>query len=731
MRPVAPSGSRPPQRVFHPLAFGKYYLIDRIGTGGMAEVFRALPIRSHGDDPSTSDDLIVIKRILPHIAENEDFVDMFSDEANITAALRHPNVVRVFDFGQVHQDPYIAMEYVPGKDLRNVLRRLAHHERYLDLSLCAVIAHEVCRGLHYAHTLNDPAGQPYNVVHRDVSPANVLLGYDGAVKLTDFGVAKASSNVNRTKSGIFKGKFDYMSPEQAEGRDIDHRADLFSAGIVLFEMVTCRRLFKAESEIATLQKIRNAKIPSMGHYRPGVAPEIEQICLRALSRDRDDRFPTAEAMADALMEFITPGTIEEGRERLAALLDADFPDERAAEEQRLTAGLGSMPVSAPPRLDATWEGGTPSTIGDRLTSRPETLRSAMTGALVMAAFLAVIGLLGLGVAAVRPSLFAGFAFDAVGPEGLTAEPPAVTGVELVIEPAGRVEIDGELRGEGRRVVVEGLTPGDHALRVVAPGHAPHTSRIALKPGQVAPLTVELVAEAPVVVDPNAPVVRIESTPPGAEVFVDGVAVGVTPMRWAGGTVGQDYAVELQRPGSLSEARALAALEAGETTFTVELQADPMAERVLLDPQGEALEAAEARQVSSAAAAAEEAEDAETPASPPNDEAAPTEEATPAEAPTEEAPATDEAAIERVVPDLIEPFAEDAPATSRLTVSLVTVEQAVVYVDGTPLPDPAPFTNLEVPAGSHTVRVVNEKAGVDWTTTAEFDVGNTVSLRVTP
>ncbi|MEO0603637.1 MAG: PEGA domain-containing protein, partial [Myxococcota bacterium] len=274
----------------------------------------------------------------------------------------------------------------------------------------------------------------------------------------------------------------------------------------------------------------------------------------------------------------------------------------------------------------------------------------------------------------------------------------------------------------------------------APGHEPHESRIALEAGQVASLTVQLVAEPPVVVDPNAPVVRFESTPPGAEVFIDGVSVGVTPMRWAGGAVGQDYAIELRRPGSLSEARALAALEAGETAFSVELEADPMAERVLLGPEGDALEEAEGAAGSKADAeapevadspAADEAAPAEPPAAEPPATEAPSAEVPADEAVPAEGPVTDGAAIERVMPDLIEPFGEDAPTTSRLTVSLVTIEQAVVYVDGTPLPDPAPFTDLEVPAGSHTVRVVNEKAGVDWTTTAEFDVGNTVSLRVTP
>ncbi len=701
---MAPSGSRPVARVFHPLTFGKYYLIDRIGTGGMAEVFRALPIRSP-DNPPTTDDLLVIKRILPHIAENEDFVDMFADEAKITAALRHPNVVRVFDFGRVHQDSYIAMEYVDGKDLRNVLRRLAHRERFLDLSLCAAIAHEVCRGLHYAHNLADSAGQPYDVVHRDVSPANVLLGYDGGVKLTDFGVAKASSNVNRTKSGIFKGKFDYMSPEQAEGRDVDARADVFAAGIVLFEMVTCRRLFKADSEIATLQKIRDAKVPAMDQYRPGVAPELEAICRRALSRERDERYPSAEAMADALLEFVTPGTLESARERLAELLDNEFPEERTAEQQRLAAALTQMPV-APRVEESAWDGGTPSTMSGRLVPEPTTLRSAMTGAAVMLVLLVVLGGIGFGVAWLRPG---GFTLDGPATDGLTAQPPRLpTGVELVLDPPGRVEIDDVVRGEGRHVVVEGLPPGEHRLRVVAEGYAPHEDKFVVTDGILTPRVIRLTrahAAAPLPADPTAPVVRFLSTPPGADIVIDGEVVGATPFDWTAGVEGRDYVVELRQPGFLTETRTLPSLSAGAQELAIELEPDNRGDNPLLDPSGTAIGG--------------------------DDEPAAVVDGSPVPAPRVGPDPT-----YRGVPDLIEPFdpvpaADPVPSAerSRLSVTLAAVDEAIVYVDGAPLSTRAPFVDVQIEAGAHTIRVVNQDANVDWTATREFVAGETVTLRV--
>lgn len=704
-RPVAPSISRPPQRVFHPFTFGKYYLIDRIGTGGMAEVFRALPVQG-GPNPLSENDVLVIKRILPHIAENEDFVDMFADEAKITAALRHPNVVRVFDFGRVHHDSYIAMEYVEGKDLRNVLRRLAHRERFLELSLCAAIAHEVCRGLHYAHTLADDQGVPYDVVHRDVSPANVLLSYTGEIKLTDFGVAKASSNANRTKSGIFKGKFDYMSPEQAEGRDIDQRADIFAAGILLFEMITCRRLFKADSEIATLQKIRESKIPSMGHYRPGVDPELEAICLKALSRDRDDRYPSADAMADALRAFIAPGSVEASRERLAELLEADFPTERAAEEQRLTKALQTMPVATGPRLEANWDGSTPSTLPDRGTASNQSLRSALTGAVAMAVLLVVIGSIAFAVRTIQPQWLQGWATDqAPTSEGLTAA--AASGIEVVVDPPGRVEIDGIPRGEGSHLIIDSLEPGLHALKVMAPGFRPHEAEISVEQGLLTPMMIRLDrdANAPVIAgdiptDPSVPAVTFRSTPTGAAIFVNGTRLGVTPLLWTNGKLGGAYSVEMRLKGHLDAATELQ-LAPGSTVISLDLGTT---ERQLLDPQGEVL-GPDGIAVVPSEAVAEEGED----------------EAAPAAAPSQEV-------YEAGLDDLVDPFA-DAVVPAKLILTVPTEGGADVYIDNVKLEARAPLQGQGIPPGQHTVRVVNPAVGLDWSTTKAFESGKSVTVNV--
>src|SRR5688500_4889626 len=267
---------------FTPEAFGKYFLVDKIATGGMAEIFKAKTY-SHGG----FENLLVIKRILPHIGENSDFIEMFIDEAKVSVALQQPNIVRIYDFGKILENYFIAMECVDGKDIRNVLRELARRKEFLPPKFCAYVAFEVCKGLHYAHTKTDLQGNPYGIVHRDISPSNILISYEGEVKIADFGIAKAESNAYQTRDGMLKGKFEYMSPEQAQGKEIDHRSDIFSLGIILYEMMTGRRLFKTDSEIATLKKIREGEIDAPSKLKPDIPPALEAICMRALERDPD------------------------------------------------------------------------------------------------------------------------------------------------------------------------------------------------------------------------------------------------------------------------------------------------------------------------------------------------------------------------------------------------------------------------------------------------------------
>ena len=268
------------EKLAEPIQFGKYLLVERLGRGGMAEVWKA---RITG--PAGFARTMVVKRILPQLVADPSFVEMFVTEARLSARLNHANIVTVFELGTFDGEYYLAMEYVRGHDLMTVLR--AHAPRgLLSPGFGAYALREVARGLGHAHSLTDDAGNSLQIIHRDLSPSNVMVGFDGGIKLLDFGIAKAMSEANdkTTMTGTLKGKLGYMAPEQAEGLEIDHRADLFSLGVLLFECITGRRLFKGVHDVQTLALVRQAKIPVPSSLNPEIPPELDEICLRALAR---------------------------------------------------------------------------------------------------------------------------------------------------------------------------------------------------------------------------------------------------------------------------------------------------------------------------------------------------------------------------------------------------------------------------------------------------------------
>jgi eukaryotic-like serine/threonine-protein kinase len=276
---------------------GRFQIIGRLATGGMAEVYLALS----GELPGFRT-LIVVKRILPHLAQNRQFIGMFLDEARLAALLDHPNVVRIIEVGHDGEEYYLAMELVQGKPLSAVLRKAAREKRPPSPALSAYIMAQAASGLGYAHALTDGDGRPLGVVHRDVSPQNVLLSFEGAVKLIDFGVARAFGRVAHTSPGGLKGKIEYMSPEQASAEDVDHRADVFALGIVLWEVLTGRRLYRRETELATMRAILDDPIPRPSEVA-NVPPELDAVVMRALRKKREGRFSSAHEMAQALERY--------------------------------------------------------------------------------------------------------------------------------------------------------------------------------------------------------------------------------------------------------------------------------------------------------------------------------------------------------------------------------------------------------------------------------------------
>ena len=237
-------GGRPPERV---IPFGKYQLLERVSVGGMAEVFKAKSFGIEGFEK-----ILAIKRILPTMAEDGDFIEMFIDEAKIAGQLNHANICPIYELGKVGDSHYIAMEFVWGKDLLQLMNRFRKMRKHMPPAMVAWIGAKACEGLDYAHRKRDRNGNPMNIIHRDMSPQNVLVSYEGQVKVIDFGIAKAASRTTKTQAGVLKGKFGYMSPEQVRGLPVDARSDLFAIGTCMHEMSTGERLFLGESDFTTL-----------------------------------------------------------------------------------------------------------------------------------------------------------------------------------------------------------------------------------------------------------------------------------------------------------------------------------------------------------------------------------------------------------------------------------------------------------------------------------------------
>jgi serine/threonine protein kinase len=339
---------------------GRYTLLRSLGAGGMAELFLA---RADGIEGFAK--LVALKRILPHKATNERFVRMLLNEARLVAGLDHPNIAQVHDIGLEHGEYFFAMEYVHGQDLARVLHRAARHRLHLENALHIAIG--VCAGLHCAHIARDSTGRPLDIVHRDVSPSNVLVSYQGAVKLVDFGVAKAATLVSETREGVIKGKYGYMSPEQCLGDALDRRSDVFAVGILLWEMTVGRRLFMFKGELASLQRIVYADAPRPSSHDPDYPRQLEHIVMRALARDARQRYQSAEQLQLDLEQFALDHRLSVSAVSMAIEMKSLFRDQveawTAAERagQSLGEHLATVRPEAPIDPDdyGTTEGESP------------------------------------------------------------------------------------------------------------------------------------------------------------------------------------------------------------------------------------------------------------------------------------------------------------------------------------------------------------------------------------
>ncbi len=328
-------------------SFGRYTLLEKIAAGGMAEVFKA---RMRGEEGFEK--IVAIKRILPHMADNDDFITMFVDEAKLAAQLTHNNIIHIYDLGKVEQYHYIAMEYVEGKDLRSILKLGSERDFALPPELALFVASKIANALDYAHRRLGIDGKELNLVHRDVSPQNILISFEGDIKLCDFGIAKAATKVSQTQTGALKGKLQYMSPEQAWGKKIDRRTDIFSLGIVLFEMLTGERLFTGDTDLTILEQVRDAKVVAPSTRNPDVPKKVDQIVLKALAKNPQDRYQNASELERDINQVLysyqpTPGPADLAI-YMHRLLDAS---PAASDEQidRAFAKAEQAPVVAEPQ----------------------------------------------------------------------------------------------------------------------------------------------------------------------------------------------------------------------------------------------------------------------------------------------------------------------------------------------------------------------------------------------
>jgi len=326
-RPAAPAPAAPPVAAHPPghETYGPYQLLEKIAVGGMAELFRAKRTGVEGFEK-----VLAVKRILPHLSDNKEFVDMFIDEAKMVAGLAHPNIVQIFDLGKIEKSYYIAMEYVHGRDLRSILRRAKEKGVGLPRELAVLVASRVCSALEYAHRKKDDRGQKMKIVHRDVSPQNILISFEGDVKLTDFGIAKAATKATAHESGALRGKLLYMSPEQAWGKPMDRRSDIFSLGLVLYEMLTEQRPFLGSSELSILEMVRECRIAAPRSVNAEIPEDLERAVMKALARDPDERYEDAADMQKDLELHLHSGRPPTGAD-IARFMQQIFGQEERGE----------------------------------------------------------------------------------------------------------------------------------------------------------------------------------------------------------------------------------------------------------------------------------------------------------------------------------------------------------------------------------------------------------------
>ena len=720
------------------LIAGKYQLLRRIAQGGMAEVYLARQTGLEGFEK-----LVVIKRILPHLVESQDFVRMFLDEARTAADLRHPNVVQIFEIGEDAGTYYIAMEFLHGQDIRRVMRRQAEQGGRVPLQHALQMIIDAANGLDHAHKKKDLQGRALNIIHRDISPQNIIVTYDGTTKIVDFGIAKAASQSTQTASGVLKGKYSYMSPEQASGRNLDQRTDQFALGIVLWELVTMRRLFKQQSEILTLHAIIEGDIAPPRQVLASVPPALNDIVMKTLSVDRNDRYADCRAMAEALEEFMAEQRLLHSPTRVGAYMQEIFRETLEAERslgtplieetspssagpqstslaRRGTGNRGNEPTpnpAQPPQsstqveqlqqagtqvtqapvpeasapldavVDATRTAG-PQRIATRGTA-PHRLQTAVA----MAAPGGSRRLMAAG-AAVALALMA-----AVGVGlWLLRGPGTVPVVVRTSPPGAALSVDGTALKQRSPTVVPELDVGrTYAFRAELPGYAPSVRNVRVL-GEGLEVELRLDKDVP------RTVLLLKTTPAGARAYLDGKTMeGLTPLELPGVPLDADQHVLTFSLGGHADDTQGFTLKVGRTEVTATLVAlkDDLAQgylNITSSPPGAAIT------VGGKPLGPAPISHVPVGGGQPHTVGA----TLPGYDPVERLVDVDSNATVDVALEL----EKERHETGWLT--LDTVPEATVYLDRGRALGTTPLKRVKVPAGLLSLRLVNKKKGLDYT-----------------
>ena len=553
----------------HP-TFGRYELLKRLAGGGMGEVYLA---RQRGIDGFQK--LLVIKTLLPHLCEDEEFITMFKDEARVTAQLIHPNICQVFEFEQVGGVYFMAMEYLRGEDLRRLWKACEQRGMPLRVPLICRVISDAAAGLDFAHSLRDNKGEPYNIVHRDISPQNILVTFEGGVKVIDFGVAKAAGRAQHTRTGALKGKYSYMSPEQVAGEGVDGRSDIFALGIVLHELLTGRRLFKADSDVQTLARVRECNVAPPSRLNPQLPPGLDQIVLKALAKNPEGRYATAQEFRLALEDWLIQGRMSASSAHLAEFLKTIYA-ERLDKENRLGPLMGDPGFAGPA------PGGTPTpptgaasqpTLemkGKAVAAKADATVNDRSGAATVEAGRADPSTartwsdvgpfksnnkfrISVGVAAAA-IVAAGF-FVLVPGHKPPQEPPPPADAELTLN----------LQPESATVLVDGAPsdksfrhkPGPVKIEVQAEGYLPQVLTSTLGPGPQPAQSIALQKAGP-----KLHMITITTEPAGSEIYEGARLIGKSPKVWTDAAEGE-HELTLSHDGYHDEKGKLVVARDGE------------------------------------------------------------------------------------------------------------------------------------------------------------------------